>query len=60
MADILASQAVPDFFSIMAWYGLYTYLPLRFTGTSVGVQLGYVAAGLALALGCYAVRFPFI
>jgi hypothetical protein len=55
VADILASQFVPDFFSIMAWYGLYTYLPLQFTGTSVGTQLSYVAAGLALAMGCYAV-----
>lgn len=53
--DIIASQWVPDVFSIMAWYGVYTWLPLEFKGQSVAAQLTYVAAGVAIALGAYAV-----
>lgn len=53
---MLATQWVPDVLSVMAWYGLYTWLPLVFTGTSVGAELGYVAMGLALALVAFAVR----
>ena len=29
-----ATQWVPDVFSIMAWYGLYTWLPLHWDGTT--------------------------
>src|SRR6056297_3658290 len=32
--DILATQWLPDVFTILAWYGLYTWLPLRWPGTS--------------------------
>jgi hypothetical protein len=53
--DILASQWVPDVLSVMAWYGLYTWLPLEWGGTSVAAELSYLAAGVAIALGCYAV-----
>jgi len=55
--DILATQWVPDVFAIFAWYGLYTWLPLRWPGTTVREELLYVAASIGVAVGCYAAQF---
>jgi len=55
--DILATQWVPDVFAIFAWYGLYTWLPLRWQGRTVREELLYIAASMGVAVGCYAAQF---
>ncbi len=55
--DILATQWVPDVFAIFSWYGFYTWLPLRWQGTTMRAELVHVAASMGVAVGCYAAQF---
>lgn len=55
--DILATQWVPDVFAIFSWYGLYTWLPLKWQGTTMRAELVHVAASMGVAVGCYAAQF---